>query len=84
MGRAYKDVLELPPPGDAAEGGHQGDLAGVGESGAAVFITGFSKDTLQYIDYVPRLVPRGTQSSRKRVRWIVLPPVLLFQRSLVE
>lgn len=52
----------------AIGGGSQGIIAGTGKSGAVAFITGFSKDGSQYVDYVPRPVPRSAWSSLKRTQ----------------
>jgi hypothetical protein len=48
--------------GGAGEGGDQGAVAGMGESGATVLIQGVSvaDPGAQYVDYVPHIVPQGT------------------------
>jgi hypothetical protein len=66
LGRAYKDVPEVSSLVGTVGRGSRGIVAGTGESDAVAFITGFSKDGSQYVDYVPRPMPRGTQNSIKR------------------
>jgi hypothetical protein len=68
------------------EGGDPGAVIGTGESGAVVLVPGVSMADpgMQHADYVPRIVPRGTRSSGKRVLWIALSLVYPLKRTFVH
>jgi hypothetical protein len=66
----------LPPlplendPRVVGGGEDRGGATGTSESRTVVILSGVSlgEPNLQYVDYVPRLIPRGTWSASKRAR----------------
>jgi hypothetical protein len=72
-GRGFDNLPPLPPENDprvVGGGEERGGVTRTSESRTAIILSGVSlgEPNLQYVDYVPYLVPRGTRSASKRAR----------------